>query len=49
MLHRVASQKFINVSEMLTASIARAMSHPERLYGATYQKTTVFMLAAVRT
>jgi hypothetical protein len=37
--------KFINVSEMVTASIIRAI----RLHGATTQKTVIFIFAAIRT
>jgi hypothetical protein len=41
-----------NVSEALTACIIKAMksqSISTRLYGATSQKTIIFILAAVRT
>jgi hypothetical protein len=42
MLRRVVWWKFADVSEVLTASIMRAM-------GATSQKTVIFILAVMRT
>jgi hypothetical protein len=43
-LRRAVWQKFADVSEVLAASIIRAMTH-----GATTKKTGIFIIAAVRT
>jgi hypothetical protein len=57
LLPRAVWQKFTDVSEVLTASIIRAnrpddgdsKQNSTRLHGATTQKTTTFILTAVRT